>query len=100
MTKSSEDLVAELAGLKQSRKSLDAKIREREQALAAVAADLDKDWKLMVGAACLAVAAKDRVIAASLSGYLGETMPQAAKARHRDQLAALQAMGGPPVAGT
>jgi hypothetical protein len=99
MTKSSEDLVAELAGLKQSRAAIDGKIRDRERELAAVAANLDRDWKLLVGAASLAVAAKDRVSAASLSGYLSETIPKAAKARHRDQLAALQAMGGPPVAG-
>jgi hypothetical protein len=99
MTKSDEELRTELVGLRQSRKALDAKIRDRERELADRETNLDRDWKLLVGAASLVVASKDRISPTSLSGYLSETMPEAAKARHRNQLAALQAMGDAPMAG-
>lgn len=96
MAKSGDDLMNELAALRKNRSGIDVKIREAEKALASWNADLDRDWKLLVGSASLAVAIKDRVSPASLSGYLSETMTVAEKTRHRDQLGALQALGDPP----
>ena len=103
MAKSGEDLIKTLTTLKEEqtamavkakedRAAIAAKIREAEKDLASWKADLDRDWTLLVGSASLAIALRDRSSPASLSGYLSETLPEAAKARHRDQLAALQTM--------
>jgi hypothetical protein len=100
MAKSGENLIKSLTALKteqtamavkakEERAAQAVKIREAEKDLANWNADLDKDWKLLVGSASLVMAAKDRVNPASLSGYLSQTMTDAQKVRHRDQLAAL-----------
>jgi hypothetical protein len=88
MAKSCEDLTAEMAALK---------VRERELSLAIAAHE--KDWLALVGAASMALIRKDRISPAILADHLGATLAAGQKAQHRNQLAALQAMGGPPMAG-
>lgn len=89
MAKTTEDLSNELIALK---------AREREVSLAIAARE--KDWLALVGAASMALIRKERISPAVLADHLGETMAAGQKAQHRNQLAALQAMGGQPMAGT